>query len=189
MKPQTREKLEYKLLFAIIVAGKSARHAQQAMDRLRVACQALTAERLWFPALREMSAESPRYLETVLRLARTGNYTKIERAFREVIASGLNLKTCTIDDLEAIHGIGPKTARFWMLWTRPDAQCAALDVHILRWLRESCGWLDAPKTTPVGRWYEFWEHTFLREAKHLGLTPAELDRQIWLASNKSGVRA
>lgn len=186
MKKQTRRKLEYKLLFAMIVAGKSARHARKAMDRLQVAIESLSVEHLWFPALREID-DAPKCLATILRCARTGNYRKVERAFREVINAGLNLKTCTVADLERIHGIGPKTARFFILWTRPDAQCAALDVHILRWLAEIGH--DAPKSTPAGKWYAYWEMMFIGEARRRDMTPAQLDEQIWLASNKSGVKA
>ena len=61
--------------------------------------------------------------------------------------------------------------------TRPDEQYAALDVHILRWLRTK-GY-DAPKGTPTGERYRELELNFISEAEKRGMTPAELDSAIW----------
>jgi thermostable 8-oxoguanine DNA glycosylase len=100
---------------------------------------------------------------------------------QQLAEAGLNLQTCEPADLEKIHGIGPKTARFWILWTRPDARYAALDVHILRWMRERGH--KAPKQTPSApKTYARLEKAFLAEADKRGLTPRELDFKIWQAS-------
>lgn len=118
------------------------------------------------------------WLNAKVRQLRCGNYTKFEQACRELIDCDLDLWTCTPMDLEKIHGIGPKTARFFVLWTREDpGDYAALDVHILRWLREQ-GY-DAPKQTPSGRKYRELEQAFVAEAKKQGKTPKQLDAEIW----------
>ncbi len=104
-------KLEYKLLFAIIVAGKSAKFAQEAMDRLQQELARVVPEaQTWFSAIR-IAADRGCLLPVLLE-ARVGNYNKTRRAFAELAKSGLDLETCAADQLEQIHGIGPKTARF-----------------------------------------------------------------------------
>jgi thermostable 8-oxoguanine DNA glycosylase len=117
-------------------------------------------------------------LETILRESRTGNYTKLAACIRGLLTAKLDLATCAPIDLEAIHGIGPKTSRFFILWTRPGAEYAALDVHVLRWLRLMGH--DAPKATPTGAKYAELERVFLVLAKSFGMTPRELDHAIWI---------
>jgi len=116
-------------------------------------------------------------LESKLREARTGNYFKISKAFSEIVSSMVNLKECQPADLESIYGIGPKTARFFIIWTRPNARVAALDVHILRWL--SARGYNAPRQTPTGKKYAELETIFLAEADKRDLTPQRLDEIIW----------
>lgn len=170
--------LEWKIIYAIIVAGKSAKFTQRAMDLF----DAHRQERLPFEFVKILIEEEN--LGWVLRDIRTGNYTKIERALVELTKAEINLSTCTPDDLEKIHGIGPKTSRFFILWTRPDARYAALDVHVLRWL-DLQGY-DVPLTTPPPKKYAEIEKIFLAEADKRNMTPAQFDAQIWDAgANKS----
>ncbi len=171
--------LERRIIYSIIVAGKSAKFTEGVMSRL--------VENTTPPFNQIRSLVSNNTLEDKLREARTGNYTKLSKSFTALVNSSIDLKTCTPQDLEMIHGIGCKTSRFFIIWTRPEENYAALDVHILRWLREQ-GY-DAPKSTPSGRKYYELENIFLQEAKKLGLTPRELDRKIWIENNKSGVVA
>jgi hypothetical protein len=121
-----------------------------------------------------------------LRRARTGNYHKLEVAFAEIVrlwtGRRLDLKTCTPEQLEKIPGIGCKTSRFFIVWTRPDEPYAVLDVHVLRWMR-GLGY-DAPKSTPSASRYVALERIFLSEARKRGLTPRELDLKIWQAAAK-----
>ena len=75
-----------------------------------------------------------------------------------------------------------------MLHSRRDCKHAVLDTHILKWLREDCGFNDAPKSTPIKREiYEQWENTYLTIAPyHFDplLSLADIDLIIW--SLKSG---
>ncbi|MFA5048262.1 MAG: hypothetical protein WC516_04540 [Patescibacteria group bacterium] len=119
-----------------------------------------------------------------LRETKTGNYNKINKCLRELVCSNINLRTCSVEDLEKIYGIGPKTARFFILWTRPNAKCAALDVHVLRWLGKQ-GY-KVPKSTPNGKQYKELEQAFLDEADKLNMTPSELDKKIWVGSSNYG---
>lgn len=162
--------LQLKLLYSVIVAGKSAKFAEAVIEKL-------FSHSKMPPFLVLKDWDNNEILEIKLRSARTGNYGKTTKCLRQLINSNLNLSTCTPEDLEDIHGIGPKTARFFILWTRSDANYAALDVHILRWLR-SLGH-KAPKQTPSGKKYKELEDVFLKEAKERNLTPGQLDHIIW----------
>jgi hypothetical protein len=59
--------------------------------------------------------------------------------------------------------------------------------HVLRWLAEQ-GHEKIPRHTPSGNAYRRVELLFIAEAEKRGLSPRELDKQIWLANNKSGIR-
>lgn len=120
-------------------------------------------------------------LTSVLREVRVGNYRKMHIALLTLFELKLDLATCTADELERVPGIGPKTARFFLLWSRPTIRHAALDVHILKWLRK-LGHENVPVQTPQDRKvYKRLEDTFLAEADKRGIEPARLDKQVWLS--------
>jgi hypothetical protein len=100
-----------------------------------------------------------------------GQYTKLTKAFRQSL--NLNLKTCTIADLEAIHGAGAKTARYFMLHTRPNQRIACLDTHVIRHMRD-LGLTDQ-KGTPGGKKYAELEQVFLNLADQSGMSVADFD--------------
>jgi thermostable 8-oxoguanine DNA glycosylase len=164
-----QHELEWRILYAVVVAGKSAEFARGVLSRL-LPHQVLGP----YDQLRLMRAR--RNLPAKLREARTGNYRKNQAAIEGLLDADFDLATCTPWDLDEIKGIGPKTARLFILWTRPDAECAALDAHVLRWL-SSLGH-DAPRSTPAGRRYARLERIFLEEAKKRGMTARELDAQV-----------
>lgn len=170
----TDRELQYRICYAVVVAGKNAKFAD------RVVRDLFDSHYCPFDLIKFWSRISGG-VERELRRAKTGNYKKIARAFVELATADIDLRTCAPEHLEQIHGIGPKTARFFVLWTRPDARYAALDVHVLRWLRER-GY-DAPRQTPGGKRYRELEVAFLREADEMRMTPAELDKQIWMAGS------
>lgn len=170
--PLTIWEREARLIYSVIVAGKSADFADVAVRRLIDGDVAATP----FEQIR--STISVGDLDKRLRFARVGNYAKIEKCLRELVVAGVDLLTCTPDDLEKIHGIGRKTSRFFILWTRPEEKHAALDVHILRWMR-SLGY-DAPKATPSNqKKYAELEKAFLAEADKRGMSARDLDYKIW----------
>lgn len=173
--------LQWRLIYSVLVAGKNARFAEGAMDRLLLG---MKPRQLPFDYLRQHA----KYIgmDRVVNDARTGNYRKTAKFLREVIDSKLDLTTCSVEDLESLHGVGPKTARFFLLWTRPGVQFAALDVHVLRWLRAN-GYPDAPRQTPSGRLYRQLEEAFVAKAASLGKTPRQLDDEIWKAYNVGGI--
>ncbi len=166
-----RSELEYRLLYSVLVAGKSAGFAEAALGRLLGVGLAEP-----FGVVRQFIADGG--LASALRTSRTGRYALLELCFCALVK--VDPETVTVAELEQIPGIGPKTARFFILWTRPGERHAALDVHVLRWLR-TLGH-DAPKQTPQSaRRYAELESLFLDEADRLGVTPRELDEAVWSA--------
>ena len=95
----------------------------------------------------------------------------------------LDAKNLKLPELESIYGIGPKTARFFLLHSFPDQNYAVLDTHILAWMREVRKY-QVPKSTPSGKKYEELEGWFLFEAHLVDMTPAELDILIWNQRSK-----
>lgn len=177
---RTERQLQVFWLFAICVAGKNA---DQTADKIGNMIRRNVPEKeLPFRWL----GENEHAIHNVLVANRIGQYTRIERAIRESLH--LNLRTATLQELEAVHGVGPKTARFFLLHTRKDVKCAVLDTHILNWLREKCTGCSGgiPKATPSGARYLELERTFLTLARSYfpGATIAEIDLLIW--STQSG---
>ena len=78
-------------------------------------------------------------------------------------------------------------SRFYHLWIGKKTRCAALDVHILKFLRAKGH--DAPKNTPTGRKYKELEEAFLTICEERGMSPNQLDADVWLAySSKNDTR-
>jgi len=164
------EEREWFVLFAICVAGKSAKQTQ---DKLNQYLAGVTLSP--FDIVRtDIKLE---WLESLLRDCKMGQYKRIVKAFKQVVK--LNVKTdLTVEKLEAIPGIGPKTARFIVLYTDPDANCVPLDTHILKFLRE-CGYRAPKSTPPKGNVYKWLEAKFQIEAAKRDKTVRQLDTEVW----------
>lgn len=161
--------LERFLLHGILVAGKSATVANAALERFLESNPGNTP----FAAIRALL---PDKLLPALMKARSGNYLKNSTAFAAIAAANLDLRTCTVEDLENIYGIGPKTARYFLLYTRNNVEHAALDTHVLKYLRDRGHLL--PKKLSRNN-YRKVEKLFLQEAEQQGLSCRELDAQVW----------
>lgn len=202
-------KLQLRLIYAIIVAGKSSNFAAQKLKIMFPMDTLLQTYRSPFDYLNTLVDYGE--LQDALIEAQVGNYNKHVKCFTQLcdMASDglLDLRTCSAETLESIHGIGRKTARFFIIWTRPDARYAALDTHILKWLsrhqknspegklRYYCledprkvlkKEFKIPRATPGSKkMYLELESAFLWHSDQIDRTPAELDRQIWeMASGK-----
>ena len=102
-----------------------------------------------------------------------GCYTVRSRGLKAL--ARLDLRSCTLEQLESVPGFGPKTSRFFVLHSRPGVRRAVLDTHVLKWLREQG--VDAPLTTPSGRRYSLLEEQFLSRVPP-GVTPAAFDLEV-----------
>ena len=187
---QTDRELEEFLLFWICAAGKNGRTAARCLEGLLNDINGhdigpFNAIKIWgyyeHPETQEGWPE-------MLRNNGIGCFNSKAKTMFQLATSGLDLRTCTASDLESIHGIGPKTARCFLLHSRENAQVAGLDTHMLKYLK-SLGH-DVPKSTPTGKKYLTLEKTVLSLAKEAGMTPADFDLKIWLKySTKSTPRA
>ena len=178
---RTDEELEEFALMAISVAGKTA--VRQ--------CKYLDA---W---LHTLPGKSPydkiracirngTLLDEVKR-SRLGQHNRLANAFTQVV--NLNLRTCTVDDLEKVKGIGMKTSRFFIIYSRRNAQYAVLDTHILKELK-SMGYIvekENSNTTSkkrrkpnLGRrQYLRLESIFVNLAKQQNKSAVKYDAELW----------
>jgi thermostable 8-oxoguanine DNA glycosylase len=175
-KPWDQRRLQEWFLFGVCVAGKPA---GQTADKVEAFLESAPG-RLPFDKVKKL-IKSGRLLRH-LKKHRTGQYGRINKAMRGMVQ--VDPATVKLEELESIHGVGPKTARMLLLYTRPDQEMIPLDTHILKWLRAN-GY-DAPKTTPSpGKKYRELELAFIAEGKKRGLTPKEWDTQVWQQYAKS----
>jgi thermostable 8-oxoguanine DNA glycosylase len=112
-----------------------------------------------------------------LRNAGIGCYNMKASYFFDLIYSDINLKKCSVEELEKIKGIGPKTARCFLLHSRPNQNYAGIDTHILKFL--AAKGFEVPKSTPTGRRYRELEKEFVKLAKKAKKSVAEYDLEIW----------
>lgn len=169
-------KLQTKLIFSIIVAGKSAKFAEGVVNKLFNNI----GDKTPFEFIDELIEFN--LLEEKLKEIKSGNYKKLMTCLP--LVTQLDVEECTIHDLESIKGIGPKTSRFFLMWGRGENGYAVLDTHVLKWLR-NLGYA-VTKTTPHRYKYTEIENYFLEEAKKRNISPKALDAHIWDYYNTSG---
>lgn len=189
----THAQLEEHILFWVCAAGKNGVTAANCLDKFLgylersvvglnqlTLCQAKKLNP--FALIRYFDEE---HIVSFMFKAGIGCYTRKAHTFKSLaynfscnLEPGINLKTCTVEDLEAIKGIGPKTARCFLIHSRPNQRLAGLDVHILRFLADQ-GY-KVPKSTPSSiKSYKKIEEYFLQEVDKSGKTVADFDLEVW----------
>lgn len=173
--------LEAFAMFAICAAGHNADSSLRGVKKLLADWSERYGD--FTPLGLVLLADVDCLLEDDLACAGLGCYTRRANAFLELAHSNIYLRTCTISGLEAIHGIGPKTARYIVTYTRASIEdCAILDTHILRFMRDEG--LEVPKQTPASpKKYAEVEAQFLdlwREKYHKKFPKlADFDFWVW----------
>lgn len=172
---RTERELQEFALFCVLVAGKNSDFAAKKLDAILAQFPKDALPFDGFCAAKDISI--------VLTNAKTGQYTRLTNAVYDLIGlhDEVGLQNATLADLLSVRGIGPKTARFFILHSRNSAKCAVLDTHVLKFLRDN-GYPTAPKQTPQNRkQYEAWEKKFLNicEFNYPGTPIAEVDLKIW----------
>lgn len=182
----SKENAQWWLLFAIMVANKSAEQTTKKLNKFL-----MTGVNMNKSAFEMVTAyDQERVLDSALRTAKTGQYTRIAAAFRDVTvklppAVGDDPRSWSLATLETVSGIGPKTARWFYLLINPGARVAALDTHVLKFLRDNGA--DAPKITPpAGRKYYILERAFVEYAERLDVMPRDLDFFVWTVYRNGG---
>lgn len=161
------------MLFWVCAAGKKAKTAASNLARLLNHGREIFGKEDSFEIIESFGEGLPE----ALRLHGIGCYNNKSRTMLALAFSGLDLKTCSVADLERIPGIGPKTARCFLLHSREGVRHAGLDTHCLKYMRDNG--VDVPKSTPSGRKYLELEQIFLDMADRSGKTLAEFDLDIW----------
>lgn len=164
--------LELRILFWVSAAGKNGNTAARCLQRLLDKFKDLG--RTPFSIIKKIPN-----LSQEMKAAGIGCYSGKAITFLQLAESGLDLKTCSVENLEGIKGIGPKTARCFLIHSRPNQRLAGLDTHILKYLREQG--VDAPTSTPTGKKYRELEKEFLKLADKAGKSVADFDLEIWLS--------
>lgn len=211
---RSRPRLEQFVLWATTVPTKNAHRMAQANHRLLVDLAFTYGELSPFEVVRE--AIRAGRLHFFLEKHRIGQYCRIERCWQEltrvsltdeirrdkrgeqiVVTNAVNLRS--VEELEQVHGIGMKTARFIVLHNVEGAHYAVLDTHLMKELRllgypvmvatkEVDGKLVT--TVPLTRErYLRYEQWVLKEAGKAGLTPADYDLSVWKKWSQKGVAA
>ncbi len=173
---RTDNELEEAIIFGLLVAGKTALTTSRMLDALLKDFNHIGDSP--FEILRHFELDRIPKLSVVLKDYGFGCYNMKAKGLYELVRADLNLRTCTIDDLEKIRGIGMKTSRLFVLHTREDAQCIPLDVHILHYLRD-LGY-EVPKVTPSSKKkYLIIERLCIQLARKEGKTCADWDLDTW----------
>lgn len=170
---RSQEELEFFWLFCILVAGKNADWASlKLLDLFRNKPEDQTP----FEFLKTRLTD----LNNILVANKVGQYRRIQKAIEQSLE--IDLRTASVGDLMEIHGVGPKTARFFILHTRANAECAVLDTHILKWMRSLVDPIfEVPASTPPINKYQTLEFVAIKLMKtHFpNISLAEADLLIW----------
>ena len=167
---RTQRDLQKFWLFSMFVAGKNSDFASAKvsalMNQMPQECEPIDH-------LRNCDVEA------MLRKVKVGQYTRLTKAI--IGSMSVDLNTATLDQLMAIHGVGAKTSRFFLVHSRINCRHAVLDVHLLKFLRDN-GHPLAPKQTPSGKAYLHWEKVFLNicDLNYLGESIASIDLRLWM---------
>lgn len=163
--------LETFWLFCLFVAGKNSDTASLKLSQF---LEDMTPWDTPFSYLKNID------IHNALIKIKSGQYTRLSKAITQSLS--LDLRDCSLNDLTNIYGVGPKTARFFLLHTRENCEYAVLDTHILKWIRNQKGYENAPKDTPQNlNEYEKWSTVAinLMNIYYPDLSLADIDLLIW----------
>lgn len=171
---RTDNELQTFWLFCILVAGKNSDTTSRVLTKI---IHDLAPWDNPFDGIRRIGYEG---LRDTLQQHRTGQYDRITRAIWQSL--DIDLRNCSVEDLIKIHGVGPKTARFFLLHSREFCDEIVLDTHILNWMKTRCGVKNVPDNTPQNP-KQYAELASickkLMEEHYPGLTLAQIDLLIW----------
>lgn len=168
---RSRWELEEYFLFCAAVAGKKATMIAGKITQFLMEAR---ADETPFEYVRRLVDEDR--LTQRLKEVRLGKYAVLSSAYA-LAATTEGLLEAEPEVLETIPGVGPKTARFFILHTRRGARVAVIDTHVLKYLKSRGR--KVPKGFPTGRVYARLEAIMLEEMDASGMDRAEFDLAIW----------
>jgi thermostable 8-oxoguanine DNA glycosylase len=165
--------LQLVLLFWIAAAGKKASTSARCLESLMLHGSNKFRTHEPFEIIRRFENDLP----NVLKSHGFGCFNNKAKSMIDLASRNINLASCSVSDLEDVKGIGPKTARCFLMHSRKNVRHAGLDTHVLKYMREKG--IDVPKSTPTGKKYLELEKIFLQLADLSGKSVAEFDLEIW----------
>jgi len=167
---RTDAELEEFFLFCGCVAGKTATTQARLLDTMLAGVFGSSP----FDKIRRLIRNDT--LMEALKLSRLGQYGRLYNYMSDAVK--LDLRNCNVSDLERVRGCGPKTARMFLMHSRPKQRLAAIDTHVLKYLASEN--VKVPKATPpAGPSYRRLEEDFLRLADEANMDIADYDLMIW----------
>jgi len=117
--------------FCICVQGKNS-------DIVAAKINTLIKEPDFFRCMEDYPLEENGLWELImhdlLRKHKVRNYRRIMHVLKQVVT--VDLQTCTLEDLLNIKGVGPKSACFFFLHSRPNQDVVVIDTHLLKFYNE-----------------------------------------------------
>lgn len=169
--------LEEFMVFSVCAAGKNANTTARILNDT-VFAFSKNLRKTPIEYLTSENINTSRFLKFI----GIGCYNNRAKTFHQltekISANKKFLKVANVDDLESIYGIGPKTARFFIMHSRPNQRIAALDTHILKELNAQ-GVVAPRNTPPKGRRYNQLEKEFVRLADVAQMSVADYDLFVW----------
>lgn len=166
--------LEEFLMFCLAVAGKKATVIAQKIDQLLCGAEAGETP---FDYVARLDAQG--LLHDRLRAVKLGKYRVLSRAYPAVASLFKGrLREVSPADLETVVGIGPKTARYFLLHSRKDpGPIAVIDTHVMKFLRHIGH--DVPLRLPTRAEYPRLEALMIEAAGRSGMSMADFDLAVW----------
>jgi hypothetical protein len=207
---RNRPALEELVLFATMVPTKPAHRTARLLETMLANARLTYGDQLSpFDIVRLWIGSG--CLGQVIRRYGVGQYTRIERCWRELVerepiigrrtgndpvvryVKQVDLRS--VEQLEQIHGIGPKTARFIVLHSVAGARCIPVDTHWVKELLER-GYPIKVSVNERGqrvvsvndRTHPIYEAYALAEVDRSGMSAAEYDLLIWRKWNEATQR-
>lgn len=172
------EELQLLLLFWISAAGKKASTSAKNLEKLMKLGQEKFKTTEPFEIIKKFGNSLPEVLKSI----GFGCFNNKSKSMLDLAYSDIDLKKCDVVDLEKIIGIGPKTARCFLIHSREGCRFAGLDTHVLKYMKEQG--INVPKSTPSGKKYIELEQKFLELVDRSGKTIADFDLEIWKKYSK-----
>jgi thermostable 8-oxoguanine DNA glycosylase len=167
------KELQLLILFWICAAGKKASVAAKNLERVMTKGIVTFDTDEPFEIIRKFGSSLPE----ILKNHGIGCFNNKAKSMLDLAHSNIDLKRCTVVELEKIIGIGPKTSRCFLMHSREGVRFAGLDTHVLKYMKEKG--IDVPKSTPSGSKYLELEKKFLKLADESGKSIADFDLEIW----------
>jgi thermostable 8-oxoguanine DNA glycosylase len=178
---RSRHDLEEFWLFCIIVAGKTASQMAIKLEQFLSGRHPTEGP---FDYIRRLIDEDK--LDAEMRSVKLGKYNLLNKGFPQSVAPHApSLEHSSAQELSAIHGVNHKTARFFILHSRENADVAVIDTHVLKFLRHR-GHEGIPTSVPQNDKYYVIEELMKSEARKSSLSYADFDLAVWNHYSSNG---